>query len=150
MDFELDFEGVTPEGAPAKHGSVMALTRAMAAKLAAQAVAEDTPKKISKPCETTPSSRKLPTPRTSSSSYCERCRKSGTLNLNSSTVSNYNFSEFATLINVQFKELSFKIERIINRISSIEESVTDHGAIINDLERGISLIANRLDKTLYR
>ena len=121
----------------------------MAAKLAAQAVAEDSPKKISKPCETTPSSRKLPTPRTSSSSYCEGCRKSGTLNLNSSTVSNYNFSEFATLINVQFRELSFKIERIINRISSIEESVTDHGAIINDLERGISLIANRLDKISY-
>ena len=74
-----------------------------------------------------------------------------TLNLNSSTVSNYsfNFSEFATLINVQFRELSFKIERIINRISSIEESVTDHGAIINDLERGISLIANRLDKISY-
>ena len=83
LDFELDFEGVTPEGAPAKHGPVMALTRSMAAKLAAQAVAEDTPKKISKPCETTPSSRKLPTPRASSSSYCEGCRKSGTLNLNS-------------------------------------------------------------------
>ena len=151
LDFELDFEGVTPEGAPAKHGPVMALTRAMAAKLAAQAVAEDTPKKISKPCKTTPSSRKLPTPRTSSSSYCEGCRKSGTLSLNSSTVSNhsFNFSEFATLINVQFRELSFKIERIINRISSIEESVTDHGAIINDLERGISLIANRLDKFSY-
>ena len=126
----------------------MALTRAMAAKLAAQAVAEDTPKKISKPCETTPSSRKLPTPRASSSSYCEGCRKSRTLDLNSSTVSNcsFNFSEFATLINVQFRELNFKIERIINRISSIEEPVTDHSAIINDLERGISLIANRLDK----
>ena len=138
------------KGAPAKHSPVIALTRAMAAKLAAQAVAEDTPKKISKPCETTPSSRKLPSPRTSSS-YCEGCRKSGTLNLNSSTVSNYsfNFSEFATLINVQFRELSFKIERIINRISSTEESVTDHGAIINDLERGISLIANRLDKISY-
>ena len=123
----------------------------MAAKLAAQSVAEDTPKKISKPSETTPSSRKLPTPRTSSSSYCEGCRKSRTLDLNSSTVSNYgfNFSEFATLINVQFRELNSKIERIINRISSIEKSVTDHGAIINDLERGISLIANRLDKISY-
>ena len=151
LDFELDFEGVTPQGAPPKHGPVMALTRAMAAKLAAQSVAEDTPKKISKPSETTPSSRKLPTPRTSSSSYCEGCRKSRTLDLNSSTVSNYgfNFSEFATLINVQFRELNFKIERIINRISSIKESVTDHGAIINDLERGISLIANRLDKISY-
>ena len=178
------------KGAPAKHGPIMALTRTMAAKLAAQAAAEDTPKKISKPCETTPSSWKpcettpsswkpcettpsswkpcettpsswkpcettpsswkLPTPRTSSS-YCEGCRKSGTLNLNSSTVSNYsfNFSEFATLINVQFRELSFKIERIINSISSIEESVTDHGAIINDVDRGISLIANRLDKISY-
>ena len=123
----------------------------MAAKLAAQAVAEDTPKKISKPCETMPSSRKLPTTRASSSSYCEGCRKSGTLDLNSSTVSNYsfNFSEFATLINVQFGELSFKIERIINRISSLEESVTDHFAIIKDLERGISLVANRLDKISY-
>ena len=151
LELELDFEGVTPEGAPPKHGPVMALTRAMAAKLAAQSVAEDTPKKISKPCETLPSSRKLPTPRTSSSSYCEGCRKSRALDLNSSTVSNYsfNFSEFATLINVQFRELNFKIERIINRISSIEESVTDHGAIINDLERGISLIANRLDKISY-
>ena len=98
-----------------------------------------------------PSSRKLPTPRASSSSYCEGCRKSGTLDLNSSTVSNYSFnlSEFATLINVQFRELSFKIERIINRISSLEKSVTDHFAIINDVERGISLIANRLDKISY-
>ena len=129
----------------------MALTRSMAAKLAAQAVAEDTPKKISKPCETIPSSQKLPTPRASSSSYCEGCRKSRTLDLNSSTVSNYSFSfsEFATLVNVQFRELSFKIERIINRISSLEESVTDHGAMIDDLERGISLIANRLDKISY-
>ena len=41
---------------------------------------------------------------------------------------------------------SNQIELIINNISKLEESITDHIAIINQLEREITIISNKLDK----
>ena len=87
--------------------------------------------------------------------YCEGCQKSRTsLDSDSSTVlSNkfysINFNDFETRVFAQFHELNSNLERISNRISYIEESISDHHAIINELEREISLIANKLDKLSY-
>ena len=41
---------------------------------------------------------------------------------------------------------SNQIELIINNISKLEESINDHIAIINQLEREIAIISNKLDK----
>ena len=41
---------------------------------------------------------------------------------------------------------SNQIELIINNISKLEELITDHIAIINQLEREIAIISNKLDK----
>ena len=61
-----------------------------------------------------------------------------------SNYSEFNFKDFATRVFAQFNELNTKIEPIGNRISDINESISDHHAIINELEREISLIANKL------
>ena len=123
----------------------MALTRAMTAKLAAQATSEDTPIKTS-----SPSSRMLPTPRLSSSrvNYCEELEKSRTSSdSDTSTVlsnnSDFNLHDFATPVFAHFNELNPKIELISNQISHINESISDHHAIINELEREFSLVANK-------
>ena len=152
MDIDLEDLTEIPSGVSAKHVPVMALTRAMSAKLAAQLSTEDTPVKNSKLHVTSPSPRKLPTPRPSSSSrmyYCQGCQKSRTSSdsVSSTVLSNYsefNFQDFATRVFAQFNELNTKIELIGNRISDINESISDHHAIINELEREISLIANKL------
>ena len=152
MDINLEDLTEIPSGVSAKHVPVMALTRAMSAKLAAQLSTEDTPVKNSKLHVTSPSPRKLPTPRPSSSSrmyYCQGCQKSRTSSdsVSSTVLSNYsefNFQDFARRVFAQFNELNTKIELIGNRISDINESISDHHAIINELEREISLIANKL------
>ena len=60
--------------------------------------------------------------------------------------SNFDFNELAIQINAQFTDLNDKVERISTKISHIEESITDQHAIINELEREISIIGNTLDK----
>ena len=81
--------------------------------------------------------------------YCQGCQKSRTSSDSdtSTVLSNYfefNFKDFATRVFAQFNELNTKIELIGNRTSDINESISDHHAIINELEREISLIANKL------
>ena len=101
----------------------------------------------------TPSStRMLPTPRLSSSSrmyYYEESQKSRTSSdSDTSTVlsnnSDFNLHDFAKRGFAHFNELNAKIELISNRISQINESISDHHAIINELEREFSLVANKL------
>ena len=141
-----------PPGVSAKHLPVMALTRAMSAKLAAQLSTDGTPVKNSKPHITSPLPRKLPTPRPLSLSrmyYCEGCQKNRTSSDSDTSIvlsnySEFNFKDFATRVFAQFDELNTKIELIGNRISDINESISEYHAIINELEREISLIAKKL------
>ena len=145
MEFDLEVPAEIPPGVSAKHLPVMALTRAMTAKLAAQATTEDTPIKTS-----SPSSGMLPTPSSSSSRmyYCEESQKSRTSSDSDtstvlSNISDFNLHDFATRVFEHFNELNAKIELISNRISHINESISDHHAIINELEREVSLVANK-------
>ena len=127
----------------------------MTAKLAAQATTEDTSIKTSSPSSgmlpTPSSSRMLPTTRSSSSSrmyYCEESQKSRTSSDSDtstvlSNISDFNLHDFATRVFEHFNELNAKIELISNRISHINESISDHHAIINELEREFSLVANK-------
>ena len=96
------------------------------------------------------SSRMLPTPRLSSSRvyYSEELEKSRTSSdSDTSTVlsnnSDFNLHDFATRVFAHFNELNAKIELISNWISHINESISDHQAIINELEREFSLVANK-------
>ena len=146
MEFDLEVPAEIPSGVSAKHLPVMALTRAMTAKLAAQATSKNTLIKTS-----SPSSRMLPTPRLSSSRvyYCEESENSRTSSdSDTSTVlsnnSDFNLHDFATRVFAHFNELNAKIELISNRISHINESISDHHANINELEREFSLVANKL------
>ena len=123
----------------------MALTRAMSAKLAAQATTEDTPIKTS-----SPSSRMLPTPRLSSSSrvyYCEESQKNRTSSDSDtstvlSNISGFNFHDFATRVFAHFNELNAKIELISNRISHINESVSEYFRCFGNPKDKIHLGAN--------
>ena len=145
MEFDLEVPAEIPPGVSAKHLPVMALTRAMTANLAAQATSEDTPIKTS-----SPSSRMLPTTRLSSSrvNYCEELEKSRTSSdSDTSTVlsnnSDFNLHDFATRVFAHCNELNAKIELISNGISHINKSISDQHAIINELEREFSLVANK-------
>ena len=165
LEYDLEVPAEIPPGVSAKHLPVVALTRAMTAKLDAQATTEDTPIKTSSPSSemlpTPSSSRMLPTPsssrilptlRLSSSSrvyYCEESQKSRTSSDSDtstalSNISDFNLHDFATRLFAHFNELNAKIELISNRISRINESISDHHAIINELEREFSLVANKL------
>ena len=150
MDLEDVHPTVVPAGTPAKHQPVMALTRAMTAKLAALRSAEEgsaTPAK-------SPSSRMLPTPHSSRRpTVCDVCLTEMSMNSDAastisffSTNSNFDINELAIQINAQFTDLNNKVERISTKISHIDESIIDQHAIINELEREISLIGNTLDK----
>ena len=150
-------------GAPPKHPAVMALTRSMTARLQAQALATET---FSTPVKTP---RTTSSPRTSAShppplprrGNFQRLRldlkkhssvkfvgtlltsiNSSSSNINSS--SSLNNRQICTFYNLNV--FSNQIELIINNISKLEESITDHIAIINQLERESAIISNKLDK----
>ena len=121
----------------------------MPTKLAAQVTTEDTPKKTSKLHTTTPKSF----PHGDLHHYCKGCQESRTSSdSDTSTVlaniSDFNFNDFTTRVFAHFNELNTKIELISNQIPHINESISDHHAIINKLERQISLIAKKLS-SLY-
>ena len=147
-------------GAPPKHPAVMALTRSMTARLQAQVLATEmfsTPVKIPRTTSPrtsasslSPSPRKLPTlhPRPQEPIVCEVCRNSiNFINSSSSSInssSSLNNRQISTSYNLNV--FSNQIELIINNISKPEESINDHIAIINQLERKIAIISNKLDK----
>ena len=139
----------------------MALTRSMTARLQAQALATEmfstpvkTPRTTSSPrtsaSSPSPSPRKLPTPppRPQETFVCEDCRNSiNFINSSSSSInssSSLNSRQISTSYNLNV--FSNQIELIINNISKLEESITDHIAIINQLEHEIAIISNKLDK----
>ena len=138
----------------------MALTRSMTARLQAQALATETfstpvktPRTNSSPRTSasspspSPSPRKLPTspPRPQETFVCEVCRNSinftssSSSSINSSSSLNCNNRQISTPYNLNV--FSNQIELIINNISKL-----DHIAIINQLEREIAIISNKLDK----
>ena len=141
----------------------MALTRSMTARLQAQVLSTETfstpvktPRTTSSPRTSasspspSPSPRKLPTPpsRPQETFVCEVCRNSiNFINSSSSSInssSSLNNRQISTSYNLNI--FSNQIELIINNISKLEESITDHIAISNQLEREIAIISNKLDK----
>ena len=50
------------------------------------------------------------------------------------------------VIDSKFKEFSLQFEHICNRLSNVEESINDHHSIINEIERELSIVANKLKK----
>ena len=145
-------------GAPPKHPAVMALTHSMMARLQAQVLKTETfitpvntPRTTSSPRTSdsslspspSPSPRKLPTPPPLSQEtlVCKVCRNSINFINSSSSLNNRQINSFHNL-NV----FGNQIDLIINNISKLEESITDHIAIINQLEREIAIISNKFDK----
>ena len=58
----------------------------------------------------------------------------------------YQFSNFVKHVSQKFHDLFEKIEHISNRMSNIEESIGDQRFIINELERELAIIADRLKR----
>ena len=50
------------------------------------------------------------------------------------------------IIDTRFKDISLQFELVSNRLSSVEESISDQHSIINELERDLSIIADKLNK----
>ena len=141
----------------------MALTRSMTARLQAQVLSTETfstpvktprttpsPRTSASSPSPSPSPRKLPTPpsQPQETFVCEVCRNSiNFINSSSSSInssSSLNNRQISTSYNLNI--FSNQIELIINNISKLEESITDHIAISNQLEREIAIISNKLDK----
>ena len=96
------------------------------------------------------SPRKLPTPRPKTSFICEVCRNtSSSLNSNSNVSTsffpNVKLNEFDRQINLLLNNLKCKSELISNQISRIESAISGHKTIVNELECGISDLANKLN-----
>ena len=129
----------------------MALTRAMAAKQAGQSSADvatslvRTPRRYRYPSSSSSSSSSSTSnfspPRTpmdivsKDSSSCSSCI------LLSSHV-----QRLIDIIDTRFKDVSVELELVSNRLSSVEESISDQHSIINELERDLSIITDKLNK----
>ena len=50
------------------------------------------------------------------------------------------------IIDTRFTEIYVQFELVSNRLSSVEESISDQHSIINELERDLSIIADKLNK----
>ena len=48
------------------------------------------------------------------------------------------------VIDSKFKEYSLQFEHICNRLSNVEESINDHHSVINEIERELSIVADKL------
>ena len=155
MYFLLDirFTTVTQTVSLGRHRPVMALTRAMASKLASQSPVVDRDVSSSPP-KTSPrlwypsSSSSSSTSSASSSSSFSSSHTPTTLVTDSppsiSSVSLFN--NFVEHVSQKFHDMFQKIEHISNRMSNIEESIGDQRFIINELERELAIIADRLKK----
>ena len=138
----------------------MALTRAMAAKLASQSSVVDRDITSSQP-KTSPrhrypsSSSSSSSSSTSSSSSSASSSSSFSPPLTPTTLVNDSppsislvslFNNFVDNVSQKFHDISQKIEHISNRMSNIEESIGDQHFIINELERELAIVADRLNK----
>ena len=129
----------------------MALTRAMAAKQAGQSSADVAaspyrfPKRYTYPSSSSSSSSSSTStfspPRTpmdfvsKDSSSCSSC-----ISLSS------HVQRLIDIIDTRFKEIYVQYELVSNRLSSVEESISHQHSIINELERDLSIIADKLNK----
>ena len=136
---------------PGRHRPVMALTRAMAAKQAGQSSADVAaspdrfPRRYRYPSSSSSSSSSSTSnfspPRTPTdlvskdSSSCSSC-----ISLSS------HVQRLIDTIDTRFKEIYVQFEHVSNRLSSVEESISDQHSIINELERDLSIIADKLNK----
>ena len=136
---------------PGRHRPVMALTRAMAAKQAGQSSAEVAassdrlPRRYRYPSSSSSSSysstSNFSPPRTPTdfvskdSSSCSSC-----ISLSS------HVQRLIDIIETRFKEIYVQFELVSNRLSSVEETISDQHSIINELERDLSIITDRLNK----
>ena len=135
----------------------MALTRAMAAKLASQSSVVDRDITSSQP-KTSPRHRypsSSSSSSTSSSSSSASSSSSFSPPLTPTTLVNDSppsislvslFNNFVDNVSQKFHDISQKIEHISNRMSNIEESIGDQRFIINELERELAIVADRLNK----
>ena len=136
---------------PGRHRPVMALTRAMAAKQAGQSSADVAaspdrfPRRYRYPSSSSSSSSSSTSnfspPRTPTdlvskdSSSCSSC-----ISLSS------HVQRLIDTIDTRFKEIYVQFEHVSNRLSRVEESISDQHSIINELERDLSIIADKLNK----
>ena len=136
---------------PSMHRPVMALTRAMAAKQAGQSSADvaASPDRFPRRCRypssssssSSSSTSNFSPPRTPTdfvskdSSSCSSC-----ISLSS------HVQRLIDIIDTRFKEIYVQFEHVSNRLSSVEESINDQHSIINELERDLSIIADKLNK----
>ena len=152
---DIRFTTVTRSVSPGRHRPAMALTRAMAAKLASQSsvVERDV---SSSPSKTSPRHR-YPSSSSSSSTSSASSSSSFSPPLTPTTLVNDSppsislvslFNNFVDNVSQKFHDMFQKIEHISNRMSNIEESIGDQHFIINELDRELAIIADRLKKYL--
>ena len=137
---------------PGRHRPVMALTRAMAAKLASQSSNVDrdvttSPQLKISPRHRYPSSSSSSSLASSSSTFSPARTPMNLFADSPQSISvTSQFKDFVQHVSSKFHDMFEKIEHISNRMSNIEESICDQRCIINELEREISIIADRLNK----
>ena len=148
---------LTLTGTPADRRAAM-MTRSMAASqvddpfLTPPRNTVKSPSLSSSSCISSPSSRRLPTPPSRQPQpqqmtfICEACLNAkSTLNSsNSNCFPKLKLNEFDPKLNVLFNNLESKTELIGKKISTIECSLSNHNVIINEMERRISDLANKL------
>ena len=126
----------------------MALTRAMAAKLASHSSVVD--RDVSSfPSKTSPRHRYPSSSSTSSasSSFSPPLTPTTLVNDSPPSISLVSlFNNFVEHVSQKFHDMFQKIEHIGKRMSNIEEFIGDQRFIINELERELAIIADRLKK----
>ena len=136
---------------PGRHRPVMALTRTMAPKLASQSSDVDRDVTSSQP-KTSPRHR-YPSSSSSSSTSSASSSSSFSPPLTPTTLVKDSppsislvslFTNFVDNVSQKFHDMFQKIEHISNRMSNIEESIGNQRFIINELERELAIIADRL------
>ena len=134
---------------PGRHRPVMALTRAMAAKLAGQSSVDVS----TLPARTR---HKYPSSSSSSSSSSTSSFSTPYTPMNFATKDSFSCSScvslsfhvqnFIDVVDSKFKELSSQFEHMCIRLSNVEETINDQHSIINEIERELSVVADMLKK----
>ena len=136
---------------PGRHRPVMALTRAMAATQAGQSSADVAaspdrfPRRYRYPSSSSSSSS------SSTSNFSPPRTPTDFISKDSSSCSSYislssHVQRLIDTIDTRFKEIYVQFEHVSNQLSSFEESISDQHSIINELERDLSIIADKLNK----
>ena len=127
----------------------MALTRAMAAKLASQSSID---------VSTSPARTRHRYPSSLSSSWSSSTSSFSTPHtpINFTTKESFSCSscvslssqvqKFIDVVDSKFKEISSQFEHMCIRLSNVEESINDQHSIINEIERELLVVADKLKK----